>query len=386
MHENKNELGKTTMDIDRKAAASTMESLHQSRILAGVLAWTSLFLLALTSACAPDAQADGAPDEGGYTRIINVEVETLRTGPFSETISLTGTVQANRDVIVSAEESGVVREIVVDKGRWVETGQALFKLDDELLQAQVAQARALANMARETWERRKRLWEEDRVGSELVYLEAKYASEQAAANLDLLEVRLERTTIRSPIPGIMDSREVEVGSMVGAGTPVARVVSTNPVKITAGVPERYAMDVRPGAKATVSFDVLPGESFDGTISYVGSVVNPRNRTFPLEFKLRNPGGLIKPEMVADVSVIRRELGEVVVIPQEALVRVEDGYVVFLIRDSGGDTVAMARPVELGPAQDNRVVVLDGLSSDDRLIVVGQQSLASGDRVNVVAER
>jgi RND family efflux transporter MFP subunit len=342
--------------------------------------------LALTSSCAPGAQADGAPEDEGYTRIINVEVETLENEPFSETIRLTGTVQANRDVIVSAEEAGVVREIVVDKGWWVEAGQALFKLDDELLSAQVAQARALADMARETWDRRKRLWEEDRVGSELVYLEAKYASEQASANLDLLEERLERTTIRAPIPGILDSREVEVGTMVGAGTPVARVVSTNPVKINAGVPERYALDVRPGAQATVSFDVLPGETFQGTISYVGSVVNPRNRTFPLEFKLRNPGGLIKPEMVADVSVMRRELDDVVVIPQEALVRVEDGYVVFLLQDSEGESVAMARPVELGPAQDNRVVILEGLAPGDLLIVVGQQSVASGDRVNVVAER
>ena len=107
----------------------------------------------------------------------------------------------------------------------------------------------MADLAKETWDRRKRLFEEDQVGSELAYLEAKYASEQATANLNVLEERLARTTIRAPIDGILDSREIEVGNMVAPGTPVARIVDNNPVKITAGVPERYAADVRTGAEA-----------------------------------------------------------------------------------------------------------------------------------------
>ena len=173
----------------------------------------------------------------------------MGTKAFTEVIRVTGTVQANQDVTISAEESGVVREILVDKGRRVQEGQPMFRLDAELLGAQVDQARALSEMARETWERRKRLYEEDRVGSELVYLEAKYAAEQAAANLKLLEARLARTIIRAPIAGILDSRDIEVGTMVSAGTPVARIIDSDPVKITGGVPERYAAEVRIGTRS-----------------------------------------------------------------------------------------------------------------------------------------
>ena len=349
-----------------------------------------LFLLAalafLALAGCSGAQADAAAEDQGYTRVLNVEVAVVAPAPFTEVIRITGTVQADQDVRISAEESGVIREVVADKGTWVEAGQPIFRLDDEILNAQVDQARAVASLAQETWNRRKRLYEEDQVGSELAYLEAKYSAEQAAANLSLLEARLDRTVIKAPISGILDSREIEVGSMVSAGTPVARIVDIHPVKITGGVPERYATDVQSGAAATVTFDVLEGERFEGRIAYVGAVVNPRNRTFPVELRLPNPGGLIKPEMVANVEVVRRTLDEAMVIPQEALVRVEDGYVALVVENEAGSEIVRSRPVELGPAQRNEVVVLAGLEPGDRLIVVGQQTVAAGDRVTVVGER
>ncbi|MGD2122749.1 MAG: efflux RND transporter periplasmic adaptor subunit [Gemmatimonadota bacterium] len=366
----------TTVDITQAGGFALRVPLLLALLFGTLLLW----------GCGGGAQADQAPEDGAYTRILNVEVAPVEVTPFTETIRITGTAQADKDVTISAEESGVIREILVDKGRWVDEGQAIFRMDDELLKAQVEQARAMANLAQETWDRRKRLYEEDQVGSELAYLEAKYAAEQATANLNLLEERLARTVIRAPISGILDSREIEVGTMVGAGTPVARIVDTNPVKITGGVPERYATDVQAGTSATVTFDVLPEDRFDGTISYVGAVVNPRNRTFPVELRLPNPGGLIKPEMVANVEMVRRTFDEAMVIPQEALVRVENGYVAFIVETEDGVDLVRSRPVELGPAQQNEVVIRSGIEPGDRLIVVGQQSVAAGDRVNVVGER
>ena len=91
-------------------------------------------------------------------------------------------------------------------------------------------------------------------------------------------------------------------------------------------------------------------------------------------------------MVANVSVTRRALQEAMVVPQDALIRVEDGYVVFVVTQREGATVAEVRPVVLGPSQRNRVVVEEGVRPGDRLIVVGQKSVADGDRVNVVGSR
>ena len=237
-----------------------------------------LVLVCALAACGETAQADpqaaGEADDESLTRVVNVEVVPLERDTFTDVIRLTGTVAANRDVMISAEESGVIRELFVEKGSQVEAGRWIAKIDDRVLKAQVSQARAQAELASETWERRKRLWEEDGVGSEIAYLEARYAAEQAQASLEALEERLDRTVIRAPIGGTLDERPVEVGSMVTVGTAVARIVELDPVKITGGVPERFAPDVRPGAPATVTFDIFPGEEFRGEISYVGEPQEP----------------------------------------------------------------------------------------------------------------
>lgn len=340
----------------------------------------------VVAGCGGDAEAGGAPQaETGesYSRMINVEVRPVEATSFTERIRLTGTVHANRDVLVAAEESGRIEEILVEKGSTVRSGQPIVRIDDALLGSDVEQARARARLAQDTWERRKRLWENDGVGTEQSYLEAKYAAQEAAAALARLEERLARTTIRAPFGGVLDERRVEVGSMVSPGTPVARIVDLDPVKVVGGVPERYASDVETGTAATVTFDVLPGEMYEGELTYVAATVNPDNRTFGVEFTLPNPEGAIKPEMVANIALVRRVLSDVVVVPQESLVRTEDGFRAFVVEESEGRTVARARSVETGASQENRVVIHRGLAPGERLVVVGQQMVADGDRVRIV---
>lgn len=346
----------------------------------------ALFTAAAVAGCG-DAQAGAEDTEGeAAVRIINVEVMEIATSSFVDQVSLTGTAMANRDVQVAAEESGVIREILKEKGSRVSAGEPLAKIDDAILLAQVEQARSQAGFASQVWERRKRLWEENQVGSEIAYLESKVGAEQAAASLRILEERLARTTVRAPFDGVLESRTIEVGSMVGPGMVVGRVVALDPIKIVAGVPERYAADVRVGSSAVVTFDVFPGETFDATIRYVGSAVDPQNRTFPIEVVMSNPRGIVKPDMVSNVAVTLRRLESALVVPQDALVRVENGYVVFVVAERDGATVAEVRPVELGPNQRDLVVVVGGLQLGDRLIVVGQKMVADGDRVNVVGTR
>ena len=319
-----------------------------------------------------------------YRRVINVEVERVEPRPFTLVIRLTGVAVAMRDVVVSAEEAGVVRRINADKGSRVLAGNAILRLDDTILKAQVRAASAQAEYDEEVWQRRKKLYEEDGVGSELAYHEARHAAEQSSANLDVLETRLARTTIRAPIKGIVDSRRVEVGTMVSPGTPVARIVQADTMKILAGIPERYALHVSAGTDASVAFDVLPGKTFAGSMTFVGATVDPDNRTFPIELTLPNPGGQIKPGMVAEVSVVQAELADAVVVPRQALVSMEEGHIVFVVEGAGEESLAAARSVLVSASQGNDVVVGSGLAAGDRLVVVGQGGLTDGDRVRVVA--
>ena len=343
-------------------------------------------MLVAVAACGGAQGEDAAQDQAesaGYTRVVNVEVAPVEPREFARIIRVTGVAQAMRDVVVSAQEEGVVRRIVRDKGQPIRVGQAILRLDDAILRAQVQTAAAQAGLADELWARRKKLYEEDGIGSEVSYLEAKYVAEQNRGNLGALQERLARTTVTAPISGILDARIVEVGSMVSPGTPVARIVQTDSVKILAGVPERYALDLSVGASASVTFDVLVGEILGASITYVGVAVDRDSRTFPVELTLPNPGGRIKPEMVASIAVVQETLSDAIVVPQQALVAMEEGHVVFVVEGTGEETVAVARRVRISASQGNEAVIAEGLEEGDRVVVVGQQGLTAGDRVRIV---
>lgn len=335
------------------------------------------------------AQADSVDDVAAseeFVRVINVEVTLIATETFVEEIRLTSVAMANQDVMLEAEETGRIVHIYLDRGDRVGAGDRIAKIDDRVLQAQVNQASSAAQLAQQTWERRKRLFEEEQVGSEIAYLEAKFGAEQAAATLQGLEERLARTVVRAPFAGILDERHVDVGTMVGPGKTVGRLVDLDPIKVFAGVPERYATDVHMGARAQLVFEAVRAEVYAAPIRYVGASIDPRSRTFPIEIEVPNQDHSIKPQMVGNMAITRQEVAEAIVVPQDALVRVEDGYVVYVAIEQGGHMVAEVRDVILGPTRRNLVVVEDGLVAGEQLVVVGQKSVANGDRVNVVANQ
>ncbi len=317
-------------------------------------------------------------------RIVNVEVEHVAPSGFVDYIRITGEVEALYDVTVSAEESGSIVRFLAEKGARVRRGQVIAKIDDALLSASVREAAALADVAREQYERQRRLWEEEGIGSEIAYLQARSSSAAADARVETLQARLARTEIKAPVAGIFDEKFVELGEMVAPGTPVARVISVGQVKITGGVPERFALFVHRGDSARVTLDPLGEREFFGTIEFVGTSVESRSRTFPIEIVLDNPGSLIKPRMVANVQVERERLADVVVVPQQVIVRTETGYQVFVVANRNGHPVAEARPVTLGPSFENRVVITAGLESGDRLITVGGRLVDDGSFVRVVS--
>jgi membrane fusion protein (multidrug efflux system) len=351
---------------------------------------TALFGAGLIAACAPGndtAQAEASGnDDSVAARVVNVEIEPARSTTFQDYIRITGEVEALHDVTLSAEESGPIAEFLVAKGARVAAGQAIAKIDDEVLSAQVDEARAMANLAREQYERQKRVWEESQAGTEMAVLQAKSAYEQAAARLKTLEARLERTVIKAPVAGIFDEKMVEIGEMVAPGTPVVRVVSTGRVKVTGGVPERYALEVNRGDSAQVTLDLLPGRLMMGRINFVGASVDRQSRTVPIEIVMDNPDGFAKPRMVANVRIRRTSLANVIVVPQQILRRTEDGFQVFVATDEHGRLVARARAVTTGPSQGNQVVIRSGLTAGDSVIVVGDRLVDPGSFVRIVNVR
>lgn len=354
-------------------------------------AWATagaLCAAAFAAGCGASEATENAADSDAanpYVRTVNVEVRKLELRDFTAYVRLTGAVEAYEDVTVSSQESGVIEAILVDKGSRVRAGEPIARIDDETLAAQVDEARASAALARERYERQRQLWEEEGIGSEIAFLQTKYDAQSADARLTFLQARLGRHVIRSPIDGVLDERYVDVGEIVAPGTAVARVLTVDRLKVVGGVPERFGPFVRTGDTAILSFDVLPGRTFEGTIAYAGVAVDERNRTFPIEVLLDNPEGRLKPQMVANVRVATESFENVIVVPQEVVIRTEDGYQVFVAVEDAQGWLAEARPVVLGPGFENEVVVESGLAEGESLIVTGHQMVDAGDRVRDVGE-
>jgi RND family efflux transporter MFP subunit len=335
------------------------------------------------SACGQAGGAEPPESEEERVRTMNVEAVEIQPQAFTHFVRVVGTVEAERDVTVSAEEGGVVKAVLTRKGERVRPGAPLLKIGDDVLQAELDQAVSQAALAEETWERQRRLWEEEQVGTEMAYLQAKYNAQTARAQARVLNERVERTTVRAPVAGVLDDRMVEVGGMVAAGTPVARILSVDTVTIVGGVPERYAADIERGSEVTVEIQALGGRAYTGAVDFVGQAVAGDNRTFRIEVDVPNPGLGIKPGMVADIRVSRQTLEAALAVPRHAVLRRENGYVAYVAEPTNdGRYRAVARPVVPGVNRNDMVVIEQGLEPGDLVVVVGQQSIADGDMLRL----
>jgi RND family efflux transporter MFP subunit len=185
------------------------------------------------------------------------------------------------------------------------------------------------------------------------------------------------------VAGRIDERLVDVGEMVGPGSPIARLIQVGVVKISAGIPERYVDGVKVGMPVTMTFDALGNEQVSGRITYVGGTISKSDRTLPIEIELPNRGGRFKPEMVAELGVRKDRLRNVIVIPRTALVRTESGWQVYLaVPASDGDGyVVEPRDVTLGPTDKGSVVVESGVMKGEYVITVGQNKVNPGEQVH-----
>ena len=332
-----------------------------------------------------EATAEPAPARPALTfgaRVVNAEAEPLVPSTFVQYIRVVGEVEALHDVTVSAEESGTIASFLAGKGERVARGQPVTRISSNLLDAQVEEARAIAEVAEERFERQRRLWDQ-RIGTEIALLEVKSQATSSAARLKVLETRLARTVVSSPISGVFDEQYVEVGELVGPGTRLLRVLAIDQVKVVAGIPERYALAIEPGAAALITFDVLEGRDFSGVIEFVGTSVDPRSRTIPIEVILDNSERLIRPRMVANVQVERLRQEQVIVVPQDLVQRTEDGFQVFVAERSGDTLTARARSVELGASYANQVVITAGLTAGARLITAGHRQVDDGSVIRLM---
>jgi RND family efflux transporter MFP subunit len=304
---------------------------------------------------------------------------------FNHVLELQGNVTTKDLLTITPEYNGILTNVYVKEGQKVSKGQLLAKIDDGGLSQQIAQLKIQANLAKTTFERQKRLWEQ-KIGSEIQFLQAKssYESQQEAVNQ--LNQQINKTVVRAPFSGTIDDVITEQGSVVGAGqTQLFRIVNLDNMYIETEVPERYVANVTKGKKVTVELAVL-GKTLETKIRQAGDVINPANRTFKAEIKIPNEDKSIKPNLTARLKINDYTNENALLIPQSVISENAEGsqYIYVVTgKDENGIGVAKRVIIETGKTQGDNIEVLSGIENGAEIIKEGARSVRDGQSVEVI---
>jgi RND family efflux transporter MFP subunit len=332
---------------------------------------------AILSSCGKSAEAE-KPESKDLSQVISVKTETIEPRKFTEVLRVTGTLAAFDDITVPAEEGGRLLKWEVARGGRVTKGQVLARIDDAMLKAGYDAANAQYQIAEMNASKQAKVYQEQGI-SEFQIRSFEYQRDAAKAGADLARTRLEKCAIKSPVNGVLDYQFIDAGEMVGPGMPAARVVDVTRLKILAGVPERYAGSFRVGDAVTFTVDAFPGEKFSGKLTYAGAAVSKDNRAIPVEVTVTSGGGKLKPDMIATMLIEFATRADVIAVREDYLQQVEKGRFVLFVENNG---VAEERKVEVGGSNGDLVQIKSGLAAGDKLITLGFQNVASGQRVAV----
>jgi len=303
---------------------------------------------------------------------------------FDHFLELQGSVETKQNVVINAEISGILQQIYVKEGQKVSKGQLLARIDDGGMSQQLAQMQIQADLAKTTFERQKRLWDQ-KIGSEIQYLQTKSNYEGQQSVVNQMKSQLSKSTVTAPFSGTIDDIITEQGSVVSPGqTPILRIVNLSDMYIKADVPESYIADVVEGKNVEVTFPVL-GKTVKTKIRQTGNYINPDNRTFNVEIEVPNKEKMIKPNLTARLKINDYTNSKALMIPQSIISDNAEGNQYIYILDSieGQKAVAKQTIIKTGKTQGDVIEVLEGLNDGDQIIEEGARSVKDGQTVKII---
>src|SRR5438270_2118272 len=297
-----------------------------------------------------------------------------------------GTLVAVRGVTLASEVTGLVRRIGFDSGAFIRRGEALVELDASTEQAQLAAARADAELARATLERNRTLRASD-YSSAADFDAADARARQTAAAVGTLRATIANKTIRAPCDGRVAIRQVALGRVLSPGTPVASLQSVDPIFADFWLPQQALADLRPGMRSRLRTDVFPQQGWDGVVSAVNSEVDVTTRNVRVRATFPNTDGRLRPGMFANVEVISPDKQRVLVIPATAILYAPYGDSVFALeekRDDAGNTALIAHQkfIRAGERRGDLVAVVSGLQAGETIVSRGAFQLRNRTAVVV----
>ncbi len=310
-----------------------------------------------------------------------VSVMTVKDTVFSHYLEVQGNVETKENLIIYPQFSGILTSLNVVAGQKVSKGQLLGMIDDGGLSQQLAQAQSQLSLAKTTFERQKRLWDQ-KIGSEIQFLQAQTNMVSQQKMVSQIKAQLAKTRVIAPFSGVIDETLIERGQVVAPGQGLMRIVNLNNMYVSTSVPETYIGKLKVGTSVDVYLTSLD-KNYSGRIRQIANNINPNNRTFTIEVAVPNKENLLRPNQVAKLRIVDYTAKNAIVVPTGVVQ--EDGEknkFVFTVSNAKGSTgIAKKVLVELGQSSNNVTEILSGLSANDVIVTEGVNTISDGMKLN-----
>ncbi len=362
--------------------------------LAGIL------MLIVMFSCKPDKQAEltklrkehdaiaekiqklekSIGDSGKMEKSLRVSVTAIQPTVFKHFIEVQGRLDGEDNVDVFPEGAGVVEEVLVNVGQAVSKGQALARLDNGPVRDQLKAIETQSKFAQETFEKQQRLWDQ-KIGSEMQYLQAKTAREQLESQKAAIKKQLDMMTIKAPISGTVEEVNIKVGQYASAAvpTPPFRVLNFGIIKVKAEVAEAYSRKVNVGDAVQVYFPDLNKE-ITAKITTASRFINPSSRTFTVEARLNPDKNGYKANMVAVLKITDYTADHAIVIPVNYVQSDPNGSFVYVAYNKGNINIAKKVPIVQGQSYDGMIEITKGLNAGAKVVTSGYLDLEEGEKI------
>jgi membrane fusion protein (multidrug efflux system) len=314
-----------------------------------------------------------------------VEVAKVESMTLVDETQAVGSLRSRQGVMLRPEVGGRVKEIFFNDGQRVRKGQLMVQFEDQLQQAQVAQARAELSIAEANHKRNQELVAQNFI-SQRSLDESSAALEVSRAKLSLAQATLQRLQVLAPFDGITGLKQINVGDYLKDGADMVNVEDIDAVLLDFRLPERFQARVRAGQKAQLTVDALPGRPFTAIVQAVDPLIEANGRSVGVRGCIDNRQQQLRPGMFARVNAVFGSRENALVIPEEAII--PQGGRTFVVKVVAGDKpdvrVSERVAVKVGLRQPGKVEILEGLSAGDTVVTAGHQRLQKdGTPVRVV---
>ena len=311
----------------------------------------------------------------------------LKSKNFSHYLNFQGSLDTDQNVVIYPELPGILKNIYVKQGEKVKKGQIIAKISDNGLTDQLEQLKLQRNLAKTTFERQQKLWDQ-KIGSEIQYLQAKTNFKSLEKKISQMRDQEGKTRILAPFDGTIDDIIADIGSNLAPGlTPILRIINIDQMKVSAEIPEIHIPYIKQNKNVKIYVPILDKQIL-GKISSVGNFINPNNRSFNIEIKLLNKSNELKPNMTVSLEINDYQNDSAILIPSKDILEDEEGnfYVYKLVIDSNENYKSNKVMIQKGKAYNNMTEIKSGLKENDLIINDGLRQVEDGQIVKVISTK